>query len=139
MRLLTLLHRWVGGIAGVLLALIGLSGTVLLWEESWIALPGADVPLIAEPAAIGDAVAAALGEDPALSRITFASEEMGLHQAIYADGGGADPEKHLTVLRAFEFDKAVYEVLYEARNRPNWLRVPLESIATAAGSPRVPG
>ncbi|GAA1455912.1 phosphotransferase [Nocardiopsis exhalans] len=69
----------------------------------------------------------------------------------YADGGGADPEKHLTVLRAFEFDKAVYEVLYEARNRPNWLRVPLESIATAAsgvtagsgttaaGAPRVPG
>ncbi|MFD3687419.1 phosphotransferase [Nocardiopsis sp. NPDC058631] len=57
----------------------------------------------------------------------------------YADGGGPDPEKHLTVLRAFEFDKAVYEVLYEARNRPNWLRVPLESIATAAAAPPVPG
>ncbi|MFD6951180.1 aminoglycoside phosphotransferase [Nocardiopsis sp. TSRI0078] len=57
----------------------------------------------------------------------------------YADGGGADPEKHLKVLRAFEFDKAVYEVLYEARNRPNWLRVPLESIATAAAAPPVPG
>ena len=57
----------------------------------------------------------------------------------YADGGGADPEKHLVVLRAFEFDKAVYEVLYEARNRPNWLRVPLESIATAAAAPPVPG
>ncbi|HJE58169.1 MAG TPA: aminoglycoside phosphotransferase [Nocardiopsis listeri] len=57
----------------------------------------------------------------------------------YADGGGADPEKHLTVLRAFEFDKAVYEVLYEARNRPDWLRVPLDSIATAAGAPPVPG
>lgn len=56
----------------------------------------------------------------------------------YADGGGADPEKHLAVLRAFEFDKAVYEVLYEARNRPNWLRVPLDSIATAAAPP-VPG
>ncbi|APC34047.1 aminoglycoside phosphotransferase [Nocardiopsis dassonvillei] len=56
----------------------------------------------------------------------------------YADGGGADPEKHLAILRAFEFDKAVYEVLYEARNRPNWLRVPLESIATAAAPP-VPG
>lgn len=58
----------------------------------------------------------------------------------YADGGGADPEKHLTVLRAFEFDKAVYEVLYEARNRPDWLRVPLESIAAAAAAtPPVPG
>jgi maltokinase len=59
--------------------------------------------------------------------------------AGYADGGGPDPDKHLTVLRAFEFDKAVYEVLYEARNRPNWLRVPLESIATAAAARPVPG
>lgn len=56
----------------------------------------------------------------------------------YAEGGGADPDKHLAILRAFEFDKAVYEVLYEARNRPNWLRVPLESIATAAAAPSVP-
>lgn len=89
MRLLTLLHRWTGAIAGLLLAVIGLSGTVLVWEESWIGLSGADDPLIAEPAAFGDTVAAALGENPALSRITFADEEMGLHQAIYADGGGA--------------------------------------------------
>ena len=89
MQLLALLHRWTGGIAGLLLAVIGLSGTVLVWEESWIGLPGADDPLVTDPAAIGDAVAAALAVDPALSRITFANEETGLHQAIYADGGGA--------------------------------------------------
>lgn len=89
MNFLALLHRWTGGIAGLLLAVIGLSGTVLVWEESWIGLPGADDPLVAEPAAIGDAVAAALAEDSALSRITFANEDLGLHQAIYADGGGA--------------------------------------------------
>ena len=89
MQLLALLHRWTGGIAGLLLAVIGLSGTVLVWEESWIGLPGADDPLVTDPAAIGDAVAVALAVDPALSRITFANEETGLHQAIYADGGGA--------------------------------------------------
>ena len=59
--------------------------------------------------------------------------------AGYADGGGPDPDKHLTVLRAFEFDKAVYEVIYEAHNRPDWLRVPLDSIATAAAARAVPG
>ncbi|MBB5997469.1 maltokinase [Streptomonospora salina] len=52
--------------------------------------------------------------------------------AGYAYGGGVDPEKHQTVLRAFEYDKAVYEVLYEAHNRPSWLRIPLDSIAALA-------
>ncbi|TQN30840.1 maltokinase [Haloactinospora alba] len=53
--------------------------------------------------------------------------------AGYAFAGGADPHKHETVLRAFEYDKAVYEVMYEAHNRPSWLRIPLDSIAALAG------
>lgn len=47
----------------------------------------------------------------------------------YADAGGVDPDENATVLRAFEFDKAVYEVMYEARNRPTWLKIPLASVA----------
>jgi len=89
MKLLALLHRWTGGIVGLLLAMIGLSGTILLWEESWIGLAGADDPLHADPAGLGHVIAAAIREDPALSRITFANDRMWLHQAIYGDGGGA--------------------------------------------------
>ncbi|MEJ7744891.1 MAG: hypothetical protein WKF73_21560 [Nocardioidaceae bacterium] len=50
----------------------------------------------------------------------------------YASVAGDHGASHETVLRAYEADKAVYEALYEARNRPTWLPIPLGAIAGLA-------
>ncbi|MFI9051084.1 maltokinase [Streptomyces sp. NPDC053427] len=50
----------------------------------------------------------------------------------YAEAGGLDPRSAPELMRAYETDKAVYEVLYEARHRPDWLPVPMAAVRRLA-------
>jgi maltokinase len=54
--------------------------------------------------------------------------------AGYSAASGLDPCGESPLLRAFEADKAVYECVYEARNRPQWLMIPLQSLARLASA-----
>ncbi|MFI6208982.1 maltokinase [Streptomyces sp. NPDC051041] len=50
----------------------------------------------------------------------------------YAEVSGRDPRTDPVMLRAYETDKAIYEVVYEARHRPDWLPVPLSAVRRLA-------
>lgn len=56
----------------------------------------------------------------------------------YAEVAGLDPRTDPVLLRAYETDKAVYEVMYEARHRPDWLSVPLAAVRRLAADATAP-
>ena len=48
---------------------------------------------------------------------------------LTAYAGGALDEDQQALLDAYVADKAVYETVYETRNRPTWVAIPLEAVA----------
>jgi maltokinase len=49
----------------------------------------------------------------------------------YAEATGPLTEADHVLIDAYELDKAIYECRYEARNRPEWLGIPLAALARA--------
>lgn len=77
--------------------------------------------------------------DPQLG---YRAQEWAQHnRAAFVDGyasvAGAPSPGDQVLLRAYETDKAVYEAVYEARNRPTWLEIPLAAIAQLASDTTV--
>jgi maltokinase len=67
-------------------------------------------------------------------QVTYrAAEWIERNRTAFLDGyvdqrGTALTPEEWALVQAFEADKAVYEVVYEARNRPRWLDIPLGAI-----------
>ncbi|MFG6476362.1 aminoglycoside phosphotransferase [Microbacterium sp. P06] len=71
-----------------------------------------------------------LGSDDGAAR-RWATTAVAAFERGYAAAGGPAADERL--LRAFELDKAVYEAVYEVRNRPDWLAIPLAAIERLTG------
>ncbi|MFN8097861.1 MAG: phosphotransferase [Dermatophilaceae bacterium] len=63
-----------------------------------------------------------------VSARTWVAEAQGAFLDGYAAGAGTDPRTAGLLLTAYLVDKALYEVVYEVRNRPTWAVIPLAAI-----------
>lgn len=84
-RSLSLVHCWLGGLVGLGLAVLGLSGAVLLWKPWWVAVD--QMPRAATQAEMQAIIATA--ETLGAGHVTLPSMAFGVAQAGLPDGGGA--------------------------------------------------
>jgi maltokinase len=68
-----------------------------------------------------------LGGDPEAAQ-AWAERNFSSFCKGYASVNGHDPREQDTLLKCYEIDKAIYEAVYEAANRPTWLHIPLGAI-----------
>jgi maltokinase len=83
------------------------------------------------------ALNALLGDHPDDMQLAYragewAQRNRGAFLDGYASGSSVDPHAQQVLLRAYETDKAVYELLYEARNRPAWTVIPMTALERLA-------
>ena len=101
MRWLNRIHRWTGGIIGVLLAAMGLTGTLLLYQDAWLraTVPHAADPLVKDVAALS-ATAEHLLANPASrpTNIQFPTESFGLFTLSFGRDGGAYADQAGTIV-----------------------------------------
>jgi uncharacterized iron-regulated membrane protein len=97
LRWLRRLHAWAGLALAVVVATLALSGTLLVFKADYLraVFPVARAP--ADTSAVQLAVVAARADaqyGDALRSIVFGTDELGLHQAYFKDGGGAYLDAH---------------------------------------------
>ena len=85
-------------------------------------------------AAVGQATGTGWAQD---ARRSFLAGYYDAAAAPAPAGEGMDrptPADRSVVLDAFELDKALYEVVYEERNRPGWVSIPLSAVDRILGA-----
>ena len=89
LRWIDLAHRWAGGVIGLLLALLGLSGSILTFKHQWIMLPGARDAAQQDVPALARQVEAAMAHAEPTRSILFPYADFGLARLTREGDAGA--------------------------------------------------
>jgi uncharacterized iron-regulated membrane protein len=88
MRGLDLLHRWAGGLIGLLLVVLGASGALLLHQDAWLraTLPHAADPPVADPQRLPQVLGRIFAETTDRpTGVLLAGPDLGVHRLFFAD------------------------------------------------------
>ncbi|WP_114907107.1 1,4-alpha-glucan branching protein GlgB [Ornithinimicrobium murale] len=80
-----------------------------------------------------DYAAGSLAQDHSVDRSRWSRATREAFLAGYAEASGTDLSASAAVLAALELDKALYEVVYETRNRPGWVAIPVAAVRELVG------
>jgi len=91
MRWIDPIHRWTGAIIGVLLAAMGISGTLLIHEDAWLraTVPHASDTRAADPTAYGPALEKLMADPTQPANVIFPSDSLGVFTLSFGEGAGA--------------------------------------------------
>lgn len=81
------IHAWAGAILSLLLIVLGLTGSLLVFENDWIALkhPEARTGFAAEPAVLGAAAERLEADHPDMRTVDFGGAQLGTHKLYLAE------------------------------------------------------
>lgn len=87
MRLVDLIHRWTGGLIGLLLAVLGLSGALLAHKPLLVMLPQVGEAQAQDTASLAAAAERIMAAPDRPRSVVFATRDFGLNQLSYPKAG----------------------------------------------------
>lgn len=134
MRAVSLVHRWVGAVVGIVLVLLGLSGAFLVHKDAWTIVSHKHDAVVQSGQQVGDLVEhfmKAEGKHPQM--VVFASPSLGVDRLAYAGGGGAYTDQAGHVLASWASDWSRPELWLVSLHRYLFMRPQGETYVGIAG------
>lgn len=133
-RLVTLAHKWVGGVCGLLLAILGLSGALLVYKDNWTLVAHKNDPFVMRSLTQQQVVAQAMqSKGPPAQMVAFASPELTVHRIAYANGRGAYLDQQGRTVAAWSSEWARPELWLVSLHRYLFARPAGETWVGSAG------